>query len=70
MLMIRALIHSLKACDIDLIVLAGFLTCLGSRFIAAYKDRIINIHPHFCLNLVVRFYGLKPHEAVLQAGRE
>ncbi|NLL64347.1 MAG: phosphoribosylglycinamide formyltransferase [Clostridiaceae bacterium] len=67
----QALIHSLKACDIDLIVLAGFLTRLGSRFIAAYKDRIINIHPSLLPEFGGSgFYGLKPHEAVLQAGRE
>ena len=53
--------------NIDLIVLAGFLTVLSERFVKKYK--IINVHPSlipsFCGD---GFYGLKVHEAALEKG--
>lgn len=53
--------------NIDLIVLAGFLTVLSEGFVKKYK--IINVHPSlipsFCGD---GFYGLKVHEAVLKRG--
>ena len=55
--------------DIDMIVLAGFLSVLSERFVKEYPNRIINIHP----SLIPKhcgdgFYGLKVHESVLAAG--
>ena len=53
--------------NIDLIVLAGFLTVLSESFVKKY--RIINVHPSlipsFCGD---GFYGLKVHEAALNKG--
>ena len=53
--------------NIDLIVLAGFLTVLSENFVKKYK--IINVHPSlipsFCGD---GFYGLKVHEAALEKG--
>ena len=53
--------------NIDLIVLAGFLTVLSEGFVKKYK--IINVHPSlipsFCGD---GFYGLKVHEAALKRG--
>ena len=53
--------------NIDLIVLAGFLTVLSESFVKKYK--IINVHPSlipsFCGD---GFYGLKVHEAALEYG--
>ncbi len=64
-----ALAKKLKAEGIQLVVLAGFLSILGPKFIDAYRDRIINIHPSlipsFCGD---GFYGLKVHEAALAYG--
>jgi len=64
-----ALAKKLKDEDIQLVVLAGFLSILGPKFIEAYRDRIINIHPSlipsFCGD---GFYGLKVHEAALEKG--
>ena len=55
--------------DIDLIVLAGFLTILSMDFVNNYDHRIINIHPA----LIPAFcgpgmYGIHPHEAALKRG--
>ncbi len=64
-----ALAKKLKDEGIQLVVLAGFLSILGPKFIEAYRDRIINIHPSlipsFCGD---GFYGLKVHEAALEKG--
>ncbi len=55
--------------EIDLIVLAGFMCILSSKFTKKYDHRIINIHPSlipaFC---GAGFYGLKVHEAALKKG--
>ena len=55
--------------DIDLVVLAGFLTILGPRIIAAYPDRIINVHPSLIPSFCgAGYYGLRVHEAALSYG--
>lgn len=63
------LLKILEAEEIDLIVLAGFLKILGNKFIRAYENKIINIHPSlipsFCGD---GFYGLKVHEKALEYG--
>lgn len=63
------LLELLKARGIRLVVLAGFLTILSARMIAAYRGRILNVHPSlipaFCGQ---GFYGLKVHEAALERG--
>lgn len=65
----KAVLKVLGNKNIDLIVLAGFLSILGSELVEKYKNRIINIHPSliplFCGD---GFYGLKVHEAVLASG--
>ena len=55
--------------EIDLIVLAGFLTILSADFTARWPSRILNVHP----SLIPAFcgkgmYGLKVHEAALRTG--
>lgn len=55
--------------EVDLIVLAGFLSILKGEIIKRYKDRIINIHPSlipsFCGN---GMYGIKVHEKAIESG--
>ncbi len=55
--------------DIDLIILAGFMSILSKRFVSHYKDRIINVHPSLIPSFCGKgFYGLKVHEAALSYG--
>ena len=65
----RAICNTLKENDIDLVVLAGFLSILTGELLSEYKDRIINVHPSlipsFCGD---GFYGLKVHKAALDYG--
>ena len=59
----------LTAHNIDLIVLAGFMTILTENFTAAYPKRIINVHPSLIPSFCGEgFYGLKVHEAALAYG--
>lgn len=58
----------LEAMDIDFIVLAGFLKKISSDIIAAYPNKIVNIHPA----LLPKFggkgmYGKHVHQAVVAA---
>lgn len=49
---------------VDLIALAGFMRILSPRFVKAYKDRIINIHPA----LLPSFPGVNAARQALEAG--
>ena len=63
------LMEVLRRHNIDLVVLAGFLTIIPENVIRAYDHRILNVHPSlipsFCGD---GFYGLRVHEAALQKG--
>lgn len=63
------LIEVLNENNIDLVVLAGFMCILTPKFIKAFENRIINVHPSlipsFCGD---GFYGLKVHEKALEYG--
>lgn len=65
----KAVLEALDGRNIDLIVLAGFLSILGEELISKYRNKIINIHPSliplFCGD---GFYGKKVHTAVLESG--
>ena len=64
-----AILMMLKQYDIDVIVLAGFLSVLSENFVKNYPNRIINVHPSlipsFCGD---GYYGLKVHEEALKYG--
>ena len=63
------LIETLEAHDIDLIVLAGFLSILSAGFTKRFENRIINVHPALIPSFCGEgFYGLKVHEAALKYG--
>ncbi len=65
----RAVLDALEGRDIGLIVLAGFLSILGTDVIRRYENKIINVHPSliplFCGD---GFYGKRVHRAVLDSG--
>lgn len=65
----QAFLEQLNACQVDLVVLAGFLVVLPEQMIKEYRNRIINIHPSLIPSFCGKgFYGLKVHEAVLARG--
>lgn len=62
----HALLHVLRDCNPDLIVLAGYLVKLPLEVIKAYPGKIINIHPSLLpLYGGKGFYGLNVHSAVI-----
>ncbi|MBP5304133.1 MAG: phosphoribosylglycinamide formyltransferase [Clostridia bacterium] len=64
-----AIINLLEENQIDLIVLAGFMSILSEHFTSRYDKRIINVHPALIPSFCGEgFYGLKVHEAALQKG--
>lgn len=65
----EAIVATLKQHGIDMVVLAGYLSILGTKVIQAYPNKIINIHPSLIPSFCGKgFYGLKVHEAALQRG--
>ena len=64
-----ALLDVLARHNIDLVVLAGFLSVLGPSVIAAYPNRILNVHPSLIPSFCgPGFYGLRVHQAALARG--
>ncbi|HSE79018.1 MAG TPA: phosphoribosylglycinamide formyltransferase [Alphaproteobacteria bacterium] len=59
-----ALEKELRAARIELVCLAGFMRLLTPEFVAAWRDRILNIHP----SLLPAFRGLDTHARALAAG--
>lgn len=64
-----AIERALAEYEIDMIILAGFMSILSGRFTSAWPERILNVHPSlipaFCGQ---GFYGLRVHEAALKKG--
>jgi len=56
-------IKKLKECGVELVVLAGFMRVVKSKFINTFKNRIINIHP----SLLPKYPGLNTHQRVIEA---
>lgn len=64
-----ALTELLKSKNADVVVLAGFMTILGSKVISAFENKIINIHPSLIPSFCGEgYYGLHVHEAALKKG--
>ena len=64
-----ALVERLRALDIDLVVMAGFMTIVTEELFQAYPNAVLNIHP----SLIPSFcgkgcYGLHVHEKALEYG--
>ena len=55
--------------NVDLIVLAGFLSILSEDFVRQWPERIVNVHPALIPSFCGKgMYGLKVHEAALEKG--
>jgi len=55
--------------NIDLVVLAGFLSVLGEKVLNLFENRIINVHPSLIPSFCGKgFYGIRVHKAALSKG--
>jgi phosphoribosylglycinamide formyltransferase-1 len=60
----RALVRELRASQVDLVCLAGFMRIFGGEMLNAFPQRILNIHP----SLLPAFPGLHPQKQALEYG--
>lgn len=60
----QTLLAALRSHQVDLLVLAGFMRMLGDEVIAAFPQRIINIHP----TLLPAFPGKHAHRQTYDSG--
>jgi phosphoribosylglycinamide formyltransferase 1 len=60
----RAYVEALRAAEVDLVVLAGFMRVLKDAFLHAFAGRIVNIHP----SLLPSFPGLAAWQQALAHG--
>ena len=64
-----ALVERLRALDIDLVVMAGFMTIVTEELFRAYPNAVLNIHPSLIPSFCGRgCYGLHVHEKALEYG--
>lgn len=65
----RMLIEHMMRFDVELVVLAGFMSLLGSDFVQQFRNAIMNVHPSLIPAFCGKgFYGIKPHEKALEYG--
>ena len=60
----RALVTELQARDVGVVCLAGFMRLVGEPLIAAFPNRILNIHP----SLLPAFPGLDAQKQAIEHG--
>ena len=60
----RQVVAALRVKQVDLVCLAGFMRLLSPYFVAAFPNRILNIHP----SLLPAFPGLEAQRQVLEYG--
>jgi phosphoribosylglycinamide formyltransferase 1 len=60
----QAYVEALRAAQVDLVVLAGFMRVLKDAFLRAFAGRIVNIHP----SLLPSFPGLAAWQQALAHG--
>ncbi len=58
------IINTIKKHDIELVVMAGWMKIMSSKFVNAFKNKIINIHP----SLLPSFKGNKAIKEALKNG--
>lgn len=64
-----ALLAVLRAHEVDLVVLAGYLKLIPPAVVEAFRDRMLNIHPALLPSFGGKgMYGHHVHEAVLASG--
>ncbi len=60
----RALTHELRAHDVALVCLAGFMKIVGPELLRAFPNAVLNIHP----SLLPSFPGLEPQRQACEHG--
>jgi phosphoribosylglycinamide formyltransferase 1 len=60
----RLVVAALEEKKVDLVCLAGYMRLLSPYFVAAFPQRILNIHP----SLLPAFPGLEPQRQALEHG--
>jgi len=60
----RQVVAVLQECKVDLICLAGYMRLLSPYFVAAFPQKILNIHP----SLLPSFPGLEAQKQALEHG--
>jgi phosphoribosylglycinamide formyltransferase-1 len=60
----RSMVAALTEANVELVVLAGFMRLISDEFLAAFPNRIMNIHPA----LLPAFAGLNAQQQALQYG--
>ena len=60
----RLVVAALREANVDLICLAGYMRLLSPFFVAAFPERILNIHP----SLLPSFPGLESQKQALEYG--
>ena len=60
----RLLDAELRARDVEIVALAGYMRLLSDAFVAAWEGRILNIHP----SLLPAYKGLDTHRRAIEAG--
>ncbi|NWO25264.1 phosphoribosylglycinamide formyltransferase [Peptostreptococcaceae bacterium oral taxon 081] len=64
---VKKMLEVLEENDIDLIVLAGYLSIVDKKIIERYENRIINIHPSLIPKYCGKgYYGIKVHKQVIR----
>lgn len=65
----HALVELLQTLDIQLVVMAGFMTIVTRELFQAYENAVINVHPSLIPSFCGRgCYGLHVHEKALDYG--
>jgi phosphoribosylglycinamide formyltransferase-1 len=62
----RAMDTALRAANIELVVMAGFMRILSDWFVNGWQHKLINIHP----SLLPAYKGINTHQRVLDAGEK
>ncbi|HHY77906.1 MAG TPA: phosphoribosylglycinamide formyltransferase [Clostridiales bacterium] len=65
----KSIMDELEKHQVELVVLAGFLSILSEDFIEKFRNRIINIHPSLIPAFCGKgYYGQRVHKAALDYG--
>ena len=63
------ILSELEKYEIDMIVLAGFMSILSEDFVKRFPERIINVHPSLIPSFCGKgYYGLRVHKEALAYG--